>query len=420
MNKNVVALTLLIGLCKLTDVLGQSVNIHLSWAGIKDTDTEQTMAITWNSEKQNAGFLRYGMDSLNLDQRDLASRTKVKSNAGRSFNYKAELRGLDPQTRYYYQCGSDGEGWSSVYSFLTAPIVGTQGKYMIGVWGDTQNNSGNLAFEQTSVIVDRLTKYPLNLSIHMGDIVENGSVENSWYNFLRIAQPVTVKAPFMPAMGNHDVNNKSSHSHFQKPFPIFYDSFNLPNDYLNYSYDYGNIHFIAVNSGFAQGAAKVGKVLLDKASTDYRWLERDLAAARNNKKITWIILYAHYPVHSFGVSHIPEWQHNISPLLDKYKVDLCLTGHRHVYERHKAIYSDLEEEPKDNHIYDHPRGTVFITNGSSGGSLQGLGGGNMSSMLFTSKKKMYTYAIMTVEGNSIHYDVYNGNNEKVDFFNIVK
>ncbi|MDT3400998.1 purple acid phosphatase family protein [Mucilaginibacter terrae] len=378
------------------------------------------MAVTWNSAKRTNGIVRYGLDSLRLKQQVESADIKVKGGNDSSYNYKAEIKNLNPGTRYYYQCGSEAGGWSAVYTFKTAPIPGKKGKYTIGVWGDTQNNAGNLAFEQTSKIVDQLAKFPLDLSIHMGDIVENGSVENSWFDFLKIAQPVTSKAPFMPVVGNHDVVNNIDQINFQKPFQIFYNSFQLPNQYLNYSYDYGNVHFVAINSGFAQGAAKVGKVLLHQNSPDYIWLEKDLSAARKNKNVTWIILYTHYPVYSFGVSHIQEWQHNLSPILDRYKVDLCLSGHRHVYERHKAIRTNAEEDLKFGSYYDHSNGTVYITNGSSGGSLQGVGGFNMSSIVFTPKEKTFTYAIMTVDGNSIHYDVYDQNDHKIDFFKIVK
>ena len=64
---------------------------------------------------------------------------------------------------------------------------------------------------------------------------------------------------------------------------------NLPGNQLNYSYNCGNTHFVVINSGWAQGAEKVGKVLFAKNSEEYRWLEADLAKACKNKNITWII-----------------------------------------------------------------------------------------------------------------------------------
>lgn len=69
----------------------------------------------------------------------------------------------------------------------------------------------------------------------------------------------------------------------------------MPKDQLNFSYDYGNTYFISINSGWAQGAEKVGKVLFDKNSDEYKWLETDLIKARKNKKIDWVILYSHIP-----------------------------------------------------------------------------------------------------------------------------
>ncbi|MFC3362008.1 purple acid phosphatase family protein [Pedobacter fastidiosus] len=398
---------------------GQTGNIHLSWTGKNKPDVSHTMAVTWNAIGSKS-MICYGEDSLDLKLSKSPIAIEVFNGSSKSYNYKARLTGLTPGRTYYYKCGTEDAKWTPIYSFKTAPVAGSEQEYIIGVWGDTQNNAGNLAFEQTERIVKQMAHYPLNLSIHMGDIVENGSVEKSWYEFLKIAQPITAIAPFMPALGNHDVNNKTKEKEFQKPFPIFYDSFNLPGDHLNYSYDYGNIHFVAVNSGFAQGAAKEGKTLMQKESADYKWLDRDLASARKNRNITWIILYAHYPIYSFGVSHIPEWQSNISPLLDQYHVDLCLTGHRHVYERHKAMRNGIADRQEDQMVYDHPNGTVYITNGSSGGSLQGLGGDNMPSMVYTAKEKVYTYAIMTVQGNKIIYDVYNSKNAKIDSFSLVK
>ncbi len=77
-------------------------------------------------------------------------------------------------------------------------------------------------------------------------------------------------------------------------------------------------------------------------------------------------------------------------------------------------------EQKDPHLYQSPKGTIYITNGTAGGSPQGLGGANMPSMIFTSGEKMYNYAIMTIEKNVLQYDVYNQNGEKIDYFKITK
>ena len=60
------------------------------------------------------------------------------------------------------------------------------------------------------------------------------------------------------------------------------------------------------------------------------------------------------------------------PLFDKYKVDLALQGHFHVYERTYPISfnDDDDDEPIVNDdnpdIYKNPKGTVFVTVGTGG------------------------------------------------------
>ena len=414
-----IALTLAFLACSFQLLYAQTDNIHLSFG---DGDkNKKSVTVTWTNVHPCKSEVVYGIDSTELKSK-MEPTSKLIAGQQNSFVYKAELKNLQPDKVYFYsivvkdQC----ESAHNVYRFTTPPKNGAKGRYTIGVWGDTQNNEGNKNFEITSKIVNHLTKYPLNFTVHTGDIVENGSVASSWNKFLQTAQPLNANTPFMPSTGNHDVINAVQDINFQKPFPIFYDLFSLPEDELNYSFDYGNIHFIAINSGYCAGAAKVDKVLFKKDSPEYKWLEEDLEKTKKDKKIKWVILYDHYPVHAHGVSLVPQWQNQISPIIDKYKIDLVLSGHRHVYERHAAIAKGNIEKPTDAHVYRKPSGTVFITNGSAGGSLQGVGGGGMPSMMFTSGEKMYTYAIMTVHHNQLAYDVYNIDGQKIDYFKIIK
>ncbi|MES2418431.1 MAG: metallophosphoesterase family protein [Bacteroidota bacterium] len=414
-----IKLILSILLCfQLQSLFAQIDNIHLSF---KDgTQSSRTMAVSWTSITSCSSILKYGLDRNNLKSVAAVDPIPV-SGQKKSFAYKATLENLLPGHTYYYQCEQTcANSTSEVYAFKTPPKVGDKGKICIGVWGDTQNNEGNKTFEVTKTIVDQLLKQPLNFTIHTGDIVENGSVAASWNGFLHTAQPLNAKTPFMPATGNHDVINDNQNVNFQRPFPIFHDLFNLPNDNLNYAYDYGNTHFIAINSGYCAGAAKIDAVLFKPGSAEYKWLEKDLIQAKKNKKIKWIILYDHYPMHAHGVSLVPQWQNQITPLIDKYAIDLVLSGHRHVYERHKAMRGTTILDQPDLHIYDKPMGTVFITNGSAGGSLQGVGGKDMPSMLYTSPQKMYTYALMTIAGKELSYEVYDINGNKIDYFKMIK
>src|SRR6185436_3631621 len=65
------------------------------------------------------------------------------------------------------------------------------------------------------------------------------------------------------------------------------------------------------------------------------WLENDLAATSQR----WIIAYWHHPPYSRG-SHnsdfeieLVEMRQHVLPILERYGVDLVLSGHSHSYER---------------------------------------------------------------------------------------
>ncbi|MDB4924974.1 metallophosphoesterase family protein [Mucilaginibacter sp.] len=390
--------------------------IHISWNGTGKTAT--TMAVTWLNDNTDNGVVKYGTKAENLDQTVTA--IEAFSSGVKTYVSKATIQSLKPATYYFYKVGSDRNGWSAVYKFKTAPADGDKSKIFIGLWSDTQNNGGNLNFEQTDTIVKQLSKNTYDFTIHTGDIVENGSVAKSWNGYFNTGQPVNSNMPLMSVPGNHDVVNDTTSKIFQRPFPVFFELMNLPGDQLNYSYNYGNAHFIAINSGYAQGAEKVGKVLFAENSEEYKWLEADLKNARQDKNVKWIIMYSHYPLFVFGVSHIQTWQNHIQPLVDKYKVDLYIAGHRHVYERHKAIKGTQIFEQADVHVYNKPQGTVYVNNGSSGGSLQGAGGWDMPDMLFTPRQKIYTYSEMTIQGNTIAYKVFDKQGNPVDYFKLIK
>lgn len=397
----------------------QPKGIHISWNGEKEVNNSTTMAITWLNDLQETGEVKYGTDSNNLNKISKAKEKYIDDL--HTYISKVTLTKLKPATYYFYKVGSEKNSYSSIYKFRTAPLKGdNKNKTVIGLWSDTQNNKGNFDFEQTDTIVKQMSKYTFDFTVHNGDIVENGSVEKSWKGFFNVGQNLNANYPLMSVTGNHDVVNDTLSIDFQKPFPLFYDLFNLPKDQLNYSYDYGNTHFIAINSGYAQGAEKIGKVLFHEDSEEYKWLESDLSEATKNKKIKWIILYSHYPMYAYGVSQVATWQQHLTPLLDKYKVDLCISGHRHVYERHKAVRENKVDPLNDLHTYHHPKGTIYITNGSAGGSLQGIGGNNLATMAFTPKTNTYNYAIMAIEGNIIEYKVYDKKGKEIDHFKIIK
>ena len=386
--------------------------IHLSLAAKKTTGTTSPVIVTWSSVKNTGSqFVKFGP----TPETGFVAKAK-KSDLNDQFVYNARLKKLKGSTKYYYRCGSDTEGWSPLYSFHSEP---DSGNFRVGIIGDTQNNSNNETFGNTRGITDLVRIYSPSFTLHMGDIVDNGSITEDWNRFLSVSQELNAVSPLMTVLGNHDVQNKQGKD-FQKPFQDYHTLFNLPGDEVNYSFTYMNVRFIGIFSGCAEAASKTGQVKYGSGSVEYKWLEAELSKADKDKRIKWVVVWMHYPVYSFGWSNIAKWRENVLPLLEKHRVDLCLAGHRHVYERHFQMENGTRVKNNSKSSYPAGRGTIFITNGTAGGNPTGLGGADQPDIAFTPERIMYSFGIMDVSSKSITYRVFDKNNLLIDWFIITR
>lgn len=394
---------------------GQPEMIHLSLTEKKSDKAAPSMTITWCSAVINGSqFVKYGI-TPDLD--------KISRAEKKEFNEEiiltSVLKNLKHNTKYFYKCGSDDAGWSPLYSFVTEPENDSSTSFRVGIFGDTQNNTFNEEFQKTRYISALIQNYSPGFTLHMGDIVDNGSVTSNWKGFLSVTQELNATAPLMPVLGNHDVENKSGEQ-FQSPFTDFYNLFNLPGDEINYSFTYKNVRFISLFSGCAEAAARIDQVKYKTGSPEYIWLDEVLSQAENDKNILWIVVYMHYPVYSFGWSNIAKWKAAVLPLLEKHRVDLCLAGHRHVYERHSQLENGIPVKNISGTTFPAGKGTIFITNGTAGGNPTGTGGKDLPTMIFTPDDKIYSFAIMDISDESITYRVFDQDNILIDWFTIEK
>jgi hypothetical protein len=112
----------------------------------------------------------------------------------------------------------------------------------------------------------------------------------------------------------------------------------------------------------------------DDESEQYQFAIRDLEKYSKEPFIDWIIVFYHRHIYGSGsLEEDTDFREIYHPLFDKYKVDLALQGHLHVYERTYPITFNQEDndEPivQDNNptnIYKNPKGPVFVTVGTGG------------------------------------------------------
>lgn len=187
------------------------------------------------------------------------------------------------------------------------------------------------------------------LVLALGDLSYNGKAE-CW---LKIIEPFEEKTKIV--IGNHEVENS-------KILSDYLDFFGLQEQY--YSFDYENVHFLALSTEIPYG----------KDSQQYEFVVRDLEKYSKDPSIDWIVVLYHRQLYSSGGGPEDEedFRYVYHPLFDKYKVDLALQGHHHVYERMYPITfnDDDENEPvikdENQNTYHDPEGTIFITAGTGG------------------------------------------------------
>lgn len=144
--------------------------------------------------------------------------------------------------------------------------------------------------------------------------------------------------------GNHDVgynSGQAARENYSMPIPVqgvtspvglVFDA-NVQEE-ENYSYDYGNTHFLTFDTNNWTNTAALDKQL--------NWAVADIQAARARAvPPTWVIVFGHHPITSLGghTEHTPD-DYYYDQVLSRLGngpggagVDLLLFGHAHNYQR---------------------------------------------------------------------------------------
>lgn len=291
--------------------------IILTWTG----DPASSQTVTWLMPDNLAAGLQYLEAEQYTGNFDSAPRVDADVTAFGSshYRYSVTLSGLEADTQYVYRAGREG-AWSETLSFTTA--AGTE-EFLFLYLGDLQSGYAEWAGMMDSVKQD----YPgLKFSLMGGDLTDNGDNEAEWGQFLDAAAGVFSGIPLMPAMGNHD--------------GLMYLRFfalpdNGPEGFKQecYSFDYGNAHFVVLNS---------------RNNTDERvkqWLREDLQSSDK----TWKFAMFHhpaYPAFDDGKAVDESICENWVPVLEQNGVDMVFVGHQHLYMRTYPIFQGaVQTEP---------------------------------------------------------------------------
>lgn len=319
--------------------------------------------------------------------RDGKSNIEVRAN-------HARLTNLTPDTDYIYAAVHDGAD-PKLGTARTAPSgrkplrftsFGDQSTPMMARMPDGRyatDNLGSPAAGDTTLAIERLG--PL-FNLVNGDLCYANLAQDrirTWSNWFENNTRSARYRPWMPAAGNHENelgNGPVGYSAYQTYFALP-DSGSTPElRGLWYSFTAGSVRVISLNNddvAFQDG----GNFYVHGYSggEQKRWLANELAAARRDPDVDWIVVCMHQVAIStaakangadLGIRQ--EWL----PLFDQYRVDLVLCGHEHHYERSHPLRGTLGTDtrtpiPVDTRtdIIDTTRGTVHVVAGGGGTSV---------------------------------------------------
>ncbi len=338
----------------------------------------------------------------------LGAYTKSVVDTNKVTDHIVRVDSLIADTKYYYRFGTDTatlQGDSMNY-FTTVPPDSTKRKMTFALFGDCGRNDLNY---QTNALKSYLNYVKLkgrtgsDVLILNGDNAYNSGTDAEFTTgFFNAYSSTILKNHLMySAPGNHDYNNGSLTAQQLHNVPYF-TIFSAPKNgecggipsgtTAYYSHDYGNVHFLSLDS---YGMEDYGTTrMYDTLGEQVTWIKKDLAA---NKK-PWVIAYWHHPPYTMG-SHnsdnegeLVKIRENFIRILERYGVDMVLTGHSHDYERSlltKGYYGNEASYNKAVHAADsssgkydgsenscpymyksgqNNHGTIYVVSGSAGAS----------------------------------------------------
>lgn len=299
-----------------------------------NTGTPNSMVVRWRTTGNEVGVVKYGTNMNNL--------TETVTEAGAGTEHELKITGLSPYTKYYYTIGVSGHDYTAndgSYFFKTSPQSGDVKPYRFWALGDFGNGSQAQKDVKTG-FRDNYTDVDTDVWFWLGDNAYGDGTDQQYQEKVFEVYPEVFKNTVVwPSPGNHDYGSVDALSH-DGPY---YEIFTLPVDGEaggvasgeegHYSFDYGNVHFLSLNTEYL--------LWIISGSTSFTdWLEEDL----QNTTADWIIAYWHQPAYSKGThdsddnfSRPQMMRQNVLPILEEYGVDLVLAGHSHSYERSYLI-----------------------------------------------------------------------------------
>ncbi|MBE0678353.1 MAG: metallophosphoesterase family protein [Bacteroidales bacterium] len=296
-------------------------------------DPSTTMAVTWRTDTTvSASEAQISPDYPTIFISDSSSTVKgsfidVNGDGVIGRYHSVNFTGLVPGTAYAYRVGS-GNHKSEWIRFKTAAAEPLPFSFIY--LGDSQVYDDYLFAR----LIRQVYRAEPNSSfvLYGGDLVDGGVgvtlQDEEWGEWYKASSFIHREIPVVPTAGNHEYVVQGNRE-LRQLNRYWRPGFALPEngpeglEETVYYMDYQGVRFISLNSYVLSGSDESAKIQAD-------WLEKVL----ENNPNKWTVLFMHYPFYSTSKTRDNKREREyFKPIVDKYNVDLVLSGHDHTYAR---------------------------------------------------------------------------------------
>ena len=341
----------------------ESLQVQIIRGPYLNSGSANGIVVRWRTDMPTESILNYGttLDSLFHEVNNITLKTE----------HELMITGLQPNTRYYYSIRDSSqilaEAAEDLY-FKTAPETGSTQPITSWILGDC----GTASLEQRNVrdaYYDYIGSDHTDMILFLGDNAYSYGTDDEYQYalFENMYEDKLENTVAWSCMGNREGYSANSSDQSGPYYDIFTfptngESGGLPSGTeAYYSFDYGNIHFIVLES------TEINRGI---DGDMYYWCQNDIQSTEQD----WIVALCHHPPYSKGAHdsdeeiEMIEMRENFFPMLENQGVDLVLSGHSHSYERSYFLNGHY-----DNSSYYNSNIHTIGPNGHGDGRIDGDG-----------------------------------------------
>lgn len=366
-------------------------------------DPATSIAVTWRNLGDYAdGKIQIAEAS---DWTDFAGRARTVAaqkqgisyrNNTPDFHYSAVITDLQPDVLYTYRVGHDSV-WSGWSQFRTAKKGAAP--FTFAYFGDPQND---LVRYCSRVFHETFRSSPESrFWLFVGDIIGDPQYDSLWCELFESLGCVPAMTPFAMVPGNHEYPKPKGDEAGKTLVPYWRAHYTLPENGIkgleetSFFFDYQDVRLIMINGN-------------EKLAEQAVWMESLLA--RN--PCTWTVVAMHHPFYSMGRNRDDRHTRDaFLPLIDRYGVDLVLTGHDHVYSRSHKLKNGAVVGPDE-------KGTVYVV--SVSGSKSYPLSLKYQDLMAKTGERVQLYQTISVEGKRLKFESRTATGQLYDSFELRK